>query len=230
MEKLSLSANSRTLLGKKVKTLRLAGVVPANIYGKGLESVAIAMEDKTFRNVLKTAGETGVIYVKLEGEDSEHPVLVHEVQRHPVTGQILHVDFYQVNLKEKTTANVPLILVGENDLEKSGEGMIIQTLNEIEVEALPTDIPHEFEIDVTKLAEIGQSVKVGDLVYDRDKVEIMTDPDENILVMQTAEAPEEPEEEVVAEGELPEVIGEEGQGEEGEDGGAEGSKEEAAAA
>lgn len=210
MEKLQLSAKPRDLRGKKVKTLRQAGELPANVYGKGIDSQAVAVAERPFRETLKAAGETGVVYLSIEGEEGPRPVLVHGVQKDPVTGAPLHVDFYQVNLKEKTTARVPIALVGENELEKRGEGLIIQTLNEIEVEALPTDIPHEFPVDVTGLTEIGQTFKVGDLDYDREKVTVTADPEENILVMQTAEMKEEevPVEEVV-EGEGPEVISEE---------------------
>ena len=210
MEQLNLTAKPRTVLGKKVKNLRQTGVLPANIYGKGLNSTAIEVEERAFRAVLKQAGETGIVYLNIEGDDSPHPVLIHGVQKNPVSGAPFHVDFYQVNLKEKTTANVPVALTGENELEKRGEGLIIQTLSEIEVEALPADIPHEFSVDVSKLQEIGQTFKVGDLDYDHDKVTVKVDPEENILVMQTAEMKEEVVEEVPAEGAIePEVISEE---------------------
>jgi len=195
VERLNLKANSRTVLGKQVKKLRQVGNLPANIFGKGVSSTAVTIAGKEFKSVLHQAGETGLIYVTIDGEDQDRPVLVHDVQRHPVTSLLLHVDFYQVNLKERTSANVPIVLVGENELEKRGDAMILQTLNEVEVEALPTDIPHEFSIDVTKLTEIGQAVKVGDLEYDREKVEIQTDSEESILIMQSAEMEEEPIEE-----------------------------------
>lgn len=211
MERLSLSAKPRTILGKKVKNLRRGGELPGNIYGKGLNSTAVTIAERAFRDIHRQAGETGVVYLNIDGETEPHPVLVHSVQKDPVSGAPFHVDFYQVNLKEKTTAAVPVSLVGENELEKRGEGLIIQTLNEVEVEALPTDIPHEFLVDVSKLTEIGQTFKVGDLDYDRAKVEVKVDPEENILVMQTAEMKEEPvEEEVAVEEEVePEVISEE---------------------
>lgn len=226
MDKLNLSVNKRDLLGKKAKSLRRQGTLPGNVYGKGLESVAISLPTKEFHTLSRAAGETGVIYLKIDGEDQERPVLIHSISKHPVTDALIHADLYQVNLKVKTTANVPIVLVGENELEKQGEGLIMQVINEIEVEALPTDIPHQFEIDVTTLTEVGQSVKISDLTYDREKVEIQAEPEENILIMQEAQMPEEPEEEVTeaAEGELPEVIGEKAEGEESESG-EEGSKE-----
>ncbi len=208
MEKLTLSAKSRTLLGKQVKLLRQSGNLPANIYGKGLNSTSIEINEKDFRTIWRQAGETGIVYVSVDGEEATRPVLIHGVQKNPVTSSAYHVDLYQVNLKEKTTANVPVVLAGENELETRGEGLIIQTLSEIEVEALPADIPHQFEIDVTKLLEVGQTIKVGDLDYDHDKVEVKVDPEENILVMQTAEMKEVVEEVVEEVATGPEVISE----------------------
>lgn len=219
MEKLKLQAGKRDTLGKKVKTLRNQSILPGNVYGKGLESVAVSLPEKEFRTISKTAGETGVIYLKLEGEDKERPVLIHAVTRHPVNGSLIHADLYQVNLREKTTANVPVVLVGENELEKNGEVLLMQVLNEIEVDALPTDIPSKFEVNVTNLSEVGQSIKVSELSYDREKVEVLADPEENILIVQEAQMPEEePEVTEAAEGEegsLPEVIGEKEGEEEG---------------
>lgn len=184
--------------------------MPGNVYGKGIASRAVAVAERAFKDTLKIAGETGVVYLSIEGEEGPRPVLIHGVQVHPVTGALTHVDFYQVNLKEKTTANVPVVLTGENELEKIGKGLILQTLSEIEVEALPTDIPHQFEVDVSKLTEVGQTFKVGDLQYDREKVEVKVGQEENILVMQTAEMKEEEVVEEVAaeEGVEPEVISE----------------------
>lgn len=210
MERLTLTAKQRKTFGKKVKSLRSAGELPGNVYGKGISSQAVAVEARAFKETLKTAGETGVVYLAIEGEEGPRPVLIHGVQAHPVTSSLTHIDFYQVNLKEKTTANVPVTLTGENNLEKIGEGLILQTLSEIEVEALPTDIPHEFEVDVSRLTEVGQTFKVGDLQYDREKVEVKIGPEENILVMQTAEMKEEEvvEEAVSEEGVEPEVISE----------------------
>lgn len=211
MEKLELAAKKRDIIGKKVKNLRERGELPGNVYGKGLASTAVTVTERPFRETLRAAGETGVVYLRVEGEEAPRPVLIHGVQKDPVTDDPFHVDFYQVNLKEKTTANVPVVLTGENELEKRGEGLIIQALNEVEVEALPTDIPHEFIVDVSGLTEIGQTVKVSDLSYDHEKVTVKTDPEQSVLVMQVAEMKEEevPVEEVApAEGAEPEVISE----------------------
>lgn len=207
----SLEVKPRTVLGKKVKKLRSEGLIPANIFGQGVTSTSIQVNLNDFAKVYKSVGETGLVGLKLDGKD--HPVLVHKIQREPKSDSVLHVDFHQVNLKEKTTAHVPVVLVGEAPIEKSKEGIILQSLNEIEIEALPTDIPHNIEVNIETLTEVGQSVQVKDLLIDKSKVEIKTDLEANVLSVQTAEIKEEePEPEAPAE---VEVIGEKAEGEDG---------------
>ena len=208
---ISLEVQPRTVLGKKVKKLRNDGLIPANIFGQGVTSTSIQVNLNDFSKVYKSVGETGLVGLKLDGKD--HPVLVHKIQREPKSDSVLHVDFHQVNLKEKTTAHVPVVLVGEAPIEKSKEGIVLQSLNEIEIEALPTDIPHNIEVNIETLTEVGQSVQVKDLKIDKTKVEIKTDLEATVLSVQTAEVKEEePEPEVPAE---VEVIGEKADASEG---------------
>ncbi len=215
MEKVTLSADLRKVLGKKVKNLRKEGVVPANLFGKDIKSKALQVAEKDFRKVFKEAGETGLINVKAEKET--YPALIHNVQLDPKTDSILHVDFHKVNPKEKITTNVPIVLEGEAPAEKTGVGLILQTINELEVESLPADIPHEIKVNISKLEEVGQSIHVKDLALDRDKVEIKNDPEGAVVTVQTAEMKEEiveeapaPEEvEAIAEKAVEEVEGEE---------------------
>jgi len=223
MSKLSISVEPRKVLGKKVKKIRSEGLLPANIFGKALKSKAIQLNEKDFRSVFKLAGETGVVEVKLGAE--VYPVLVHNVQRNPVTDKIIHVDFHKVNLKEKITAHVPIKLEGEAPAEKSGIGLILQTINEIEVESLPSDIPHEIIVDISNLTEVGQTIHVKDLKINRDKVEVKNEPEEVVVSVQTAEMKEEavgeapaPEEvEAIAEKAEEEAAGESKEVKEGEE-------------
>ncbi len=191
MKKINLSTEQRKILGKKVKHLRKEGKVPANIFGKDIKSKSLTVEEADFRKVFKEAGETGVINVKV-GSD-EYPALVHSVQLDPRTDALLHVDFHKVNLKEKITTHVPITTEGESPAVKSGIGLILQTINELEVESLPTDIPSEIIIDASKLTEVGQSIHVKDLKIDKDKVEVKNDPENTVLTVQTAEMKEEEE-------------------------------------
>lgn len=200
MEKLKISVEPRIVLGKKVKKLRREGLLPANLFGKGIKSKNLQIPEKEFRHLFKSAGETGVIEVKLK--EGPHPALIHNVQRDPVTDRIIHVDFHKVDLKEKITTHVPIKLIGEAPAEKSGVGLVLQTLNELEIECLPADIPHEVEVDVSNLSEVGQTIHAQDLKVNREKIEVKNDPEEVVVSVQTAEMKEE----VVEEAPAPEEV------------------------
>lgn len=161
--------------------------MPANIYGKKIKSLAVQVKADEFQKVFSEAGETGLVELKL-GE-KVHPVLIHNVQLGPVSDLPLHIDFLEVSLKEKVTATVPIELIGESPAEKEG-GVVVQQMHEIEVEALPTDLPEKIEVDISGLAEIDQAIKAGELKVDKTKVEIKEDP-ERIVVSIAPPAKEE---------------------------------------
>lgn len=172
MEKYTLKAAKRTVSGRKVKNLRKSGIIPANIYGKKIKSESVQIDEKEFRTVFSKAGETGLIELLLEGE--KRPVLVHNLQHHAVLGSILHADFYQVDLKEKVTAKVPLVLTGEAPAVKDKAGVILTLINEVEVEALPSDLIDKIEVDVAGLSKVGDGLKIGDLKVS-GKIKILND-------------------------------------------------------
>lgn len=180
--------------------------MPANIYGKKIKSLAVQVKADEFQKVFSEAGETGLVELKL-GE-KVHPVLIHNVQLGPVSDLPLHIDFLEVSLKEKVTATVPIELIGESPAEKEG-GVVVQQMHEVEVEALPTDLPEKIEVDISGLTEIDQAIKAGELKVDKTKVEVKEDP-ERIVVSVAPPAKEEvvapppaAEEAVPAEGEAP---------------------------
>jgi large subunit ribosomal protein L25 len=208
MEKLKISVEPRTVLGKKVKKLRSSGLLPANLFGKGMKSKNLQVPEKELRILFKKAGETELVEVKLKEES--HPALIHNIQKDPVTGKPLHVDFHKVDLKEKITTHVPIKLIGESPAEKSGVGLVLQTLNEVEIESLPTDIPHEIEVDNAELTEVGQTIHVKDLKVDRAKIDVKNEPEEVVVSVQTAEMKEEVVEEAPAPEEV-EAIAEKGE-------------------
>lgn len=187
MAKYTLTAQPRDITGRKVKKLRKDGLLPASIYGKDVKSQSVQVNQKEFIKLEKQVGETGLVYLDLGGED--RPVLISQVQFHPISGLPLHADFHQVNLKEAITANVPVELVGEPSAVAEVKGILIQPLAEIEVEALPTDLPEKFEIEVSGLAEVDQSVLVKDLKVD-SKVKVLSDPDQIIAKISPLEAEE----------------------------------------
>ena len=160
--KLSLPVDPRTVNGRKVKTLRKAGLIPGNVFGKKIKSFAVQVDAKKFAQLFSQAGETSLIYLTL-ADNHQHPVLISGIQRHPVTGDILHIDFRQVVLTEKVKAMIPLALTGESSAVKDKNGVLVQAVNEIEVEALPTDFPENFLLDISSLMEIGDSLLLKDL-------------------------------------------------------------------
>lgn len=168
MKKYFLKATTRDLVGRKVKKLRQQGLLPATVYGKSTKSVSITVKHDEFENIYKDAGETGLVELIVEGEKTTglpagRQVLVHSVQVHPISRTPLHVEFHQVDLKEKVHANVPVVLVGEAKAVADKIGVLLTLLDEVEVEALPTDLPEKIEVDISALAEVNQEFKVSDL-------------------------------------------------------------------
>jgi len=197
----SLKGDVRKVTGRKVKKLRAQGVVPANVFGKKIKSIAISVDAKEFDEVYSKVGETGLVDLAVGKKD--YPVLVASVQTHPVTDMILHADFNAVDLTEKVTATVPIEAMGESPAEKTGVGTVVIQLSEVEVEALPADLPEKFEVDLSGLAEVDQAIKISDLKYDKGKVRIEADSEQ---IIAKVEPPQEEKEEPVAEEEETEVV------------------------
>jgi len=185
----TLKAQARKIAGRKVKNLRKTGILPGNVYGKKVKSVSVQVGLKDFENVYKEVGETGLVELELGKE--KRPVLIHNLQLNPVTDAPVHVDFLQVDLKEKVSAEVPVELTGESPAEKQALGTVVLMLNEIEVEALPSDLPEKFEIDRGTLTEVDQVVKVADLKVDRSKVEIKMGEEEIVVKVEPPQKVEE---------------------------------------
>ncbi len=186
MDRLSLNATERKILGKKVKKLRADGLLPAHIFGKGVDSEAVAVNIKEFLSTFHKAGETGLVDLKI-GSDKVRPVLIREVQYDPMSGSPIHIDFYQVNLSEKVKVAVPIVQIGEQpEAVHLGEAIILQPLNEIEVEALPTDLPEKLEVDISILKQIDDAVTLGQLNFDKSKITISADPEEVVVKLAPA--------------------------------------------
>ncbi len=190
MVRLKLKAKERKIFGRKVKQLRKAGFIPANVFGPKTKSKALTLDKSEFLKVFHQVGETGLIDLVIEGEKSSRPVLISNLHIHPVTNDILHVDLHQVDLKSKTTANIPIEIVGESPATKAG-GVVVTLLKEVEVEALPTDLPEKIEVDISNLTEIGASILIKDLPIDTTKVELKADPEEQVVAIQEQQQEEE---------------------------------------
>lgn len=207
-EKIILEAKPRTELGKKVKILRRDGFIPSNIFGKDFDSKSITVVARDFTTAYKQAHETGIIYVKLEGDSI--PTLVTALQRDPIKHSILHVDFRKVNLKQKIETQVPVLFVGESEAVNVHNGELITQLDSILIEALPADIPANIEIDISVLKEVGSDIKVSDIPKS-EGYEIKEEP-ERVIVSVTAHKEESVTPETTAA--ETEVIGETAEGEE----------------
>lgn len=183
MEQISLSATKRTVLGRKVRTLRKEGFIPAHVFGNKVESLSIQVKSADFSKVFEKVGETGIIDLAIDGQ--KKPVLVRNLQVHPVSDDPLHIDFYQVNLTQKVKVDVPLEIIGESPAVEKKIGLLLTPVSEVEVEALPRDLPENIQIDITKLENIDDEIKVKDLKVDRAKIEILSD--EELVVAQIGE-------------------------------------------
>jgi large subunit ribosomal protein L25 len=156
--------DQRAVLGKKVKRLRRDGVLPANIYGRGIPSVAVQMPLRAAREMLTAHGTNTLIRVQVSGEADSRPVTVRAVKRHPASGAIEHLDFYQVDLQRTMRATVPVTVIGEAPAVNAYGGILIQGMDSVQVEALPSDVPTHLEVAVDGLEEIDDQVTVADLI------------------------------------------------------------------
>jgi large subunit ribosomal protein L25 len=190
MEKHELKATLRLQTGRKVKNLRRQGIIPANVFGKNIKSLNIQVDAKEFQKLFALIGESTLSYLNIQSEKSARPVFVGDVIKHPVSGNLLHVAFHQVDLKEKVTAHVPIKLVGESVAEKEKIGILVQQVDELEIEALPTDMPESIQVDVAGLSEVGAHILVKDLKLDTSKLHIKIEPD-TIVIQIEALAKEE---------------------------------------
>lgn len=197
----TFSVKKREFFGRKVKELRKKGILPANIYGSKTKSLAVQVDQKGFLELFQKAGETELVDLEVEGEKEARPVLIHNVQLEPVYDYPIHVDFLQVDLKEKITTPVPLQFVGESPAVVQGEGVFLELLSEVEVECLPTEIPSHIEVDISNLAEIDAGIQVKDLKLPKE-VEVRAEPELMVCKIETSKEEEEvaPAEEGPAEG------------------------------
>ena len=189
METISLSAKIREITGKQVKQLRTEGIVPAVVYGHGVDSRTISLDKKIFDKVLSQAGESTLVDLEIES-DKPVKVLIQEVQRHPLSGDIVHVDFREVKMTEKLEADIELKLIGEAPAVRVLGGIMITNLDRVTVSCLPTDLVPEIEVDISGIENFGDNVKVGDLTLPNG-IEFVTTLDEIIVVVNEPVAEED---------------------------------------
>ena len=176
MDVQNLSLSQRTVTGKKVKQLRKQGILPVHMYGSGIESQSLQAEIGELRRILPRVGANIPVSVAVDGSEDENICFVREVQRHPVTEDLLHVDFLRVDITQTISAEVPIVLVGNAPATQQG-GTLLQPLTSLLVEALPMDIPASVEADISGLDDFEKSIIVSDIAV-ADNVAVLTDSDE----------------------------------------------------
>jgi len=209
----------RAITGKGVRRLRREGTVPANIYGRGLESVAVQLPWTRAREMLIAHGRNTLIEVKLPDEAGARPVVVREIARNPVSGEVQHIDFFQVDLLRPIQAAIPIHFLGEAPAVHTYGGVFVQALESVDVEALPSEMPEAIEVSLETLTELEQTLTVGDIVAPAGAT-ILT-PGEFQIAQVARPRLEVEEAEAVPEGEEGVVLPEREAAAEGEAGGAE---------
>lgn len=181
MQKIEIKAEMRSIVGTASKQLRNKGTIPAVMYGNNFKAINIQVSAKEFHKVYAEAGETTLVYVKLDKET--YPTIIHDVATDPVQDSVLHVDFYKVRLDEKIHAKIPVVIVGESPAVKGMGGILVRNINEIEVEGFPQDLPHQFDVDISGLANFRDHIQIKDLKVPAN-VEIKGNPEEIIALIQ----------------------------------------------
>ena len=175
-------------LGRKVKPLRRGGFLPSVVYGEGVASQPISVPYKDFEKVYREAGESTIVELDVEGK--QFNVLIQDIARDPIRGDMLHADFYAVRMDKVLRTKVPLAFVGESPAVKNDGGVLVKVMQEIEVEALPKDLPHEIRVDVSQLAVLESRIKIKDLLIPQG-VKAVGEPDEVLILVESPRAEEE---------------------------------------
>jgi large subunit ribosomal protein L25 len=185
----------RNVLGKKVKNLRKDGIIPANVYGKGIDSIAVQLPYTIARKMMNQEGVNGFIDLNINGESSSRPVVIRSISRHPVSRNLEHIDFLQVDKSIKIQANIPFVFIGDSPAVIDNHAVLLNGIDSLQVSALPSDLPKSIEVSIDTLIEFDDSFFVSDLSIDKS-IEIIS-PDDSLIVK--ASAPRVVEEVVVDE-------------------------------
>ena len=219
MADLELDLDAREAHGKANRRLRRDGIVPGIVFGKGEASTPVQVDAKVFETLYRTAGRTSVVNMRLPGKTATTSGIIKSVQRHPLSGSAIHVDFFLVNLKQEMEIDVPLVFTGEAPAVEETGGALLHNLSSVHVKALPTDIPHEIVVDVSVLRSLDVAIHVRDLNLNRNLVHVLTDGDTLVATVVPPRIEEEPEP-ILTEEELEALAAAEAEGEgaEGEEG------------
>ncbi|MEO8357969.1 MAG: 50S ribosomal protein L25 [Chloroflexota bacterium] len=188
MEKVVLNATKRDVVGKQVKALRRAGKLPAVIYGRHTEPVNVNLDAHSASLILAKLTSSSLVTLNVDG--TEYPALVREKQRDYIKNRLLHVDFLAVSMTETLRTNVRVNFIGVSNAVKDFNAVLVHNLEQLEVEALPTDLPERIDVDISILAKPGEGIRVRDVKV-ADNVRILNDPDTMVAVATFAKVEEE---------------------------------------
>ncbi len=180
MPGLTLQVSKRNVLGKKTRFLRRQGITPAHLFGHGVESLPLQCDTANLQRIIAQAGTTRLIALEIEGDRQPRSVFIREIQRDALTRALLHVDLYQVRMKERIKADVPIIFVGKAPALKEKGRSLTHGVTSLSIECLPDRLPPQIEVDLSPLEEVEQAIFVRDLVLDPD-VTVTTDPDQLVV-------------------------------------------------
>jgi large subunit ribosomal protein L25 len=187
---LTIDAKIRELKGRKTEELRREGMIPAVLYGPGVENKDLTVTGKEFANLFRQAGKSSLVGLRVENEAKNFMVLINDLSVDPVSGKTIHIDFYQPDLKKEIEADVPLVFVGESPAVKDLGGTLIKNFDEITVKALPADLPREIKVDISVLKTFDDAIAVKDLTV-AGKVELLKNPEEIVALAAAAQKIEE---------------------------------------
>ncbi|MEX0933273.1 MAG: 50S ribosomal protein L25 [Candidatus Paceibacterota bacterium] len=189
----TISITKRTERGKQLDAIRKAGNIPAVLYGPKDAAESITLSRVEIESFIQKEGESSVVILK--GDDIVKDVLIQDIQIHPVSGKIEHVDFYVIDKTKKVEISVPIEFIGESPAVKTLGGSLVKVLYELEIESLPANIPHELTVDISSLVDFESSILAGQVTLP-EGVTLVTSPEETVVLTEEPreEEPDEPEE------------------------------------
>ena len=173
---LELPVDPRAVLAKQTKRLRRTAVVPGVVFGKNTDSIPVQVDAKRFEALYHAAGRTTIFQLTVTGKGPSSAI-IKSVQRHPLSGRAVHVDFFLPDLKVEMQVDVPIVFTGEAPAIEETGGSLFQSLSSVKVRALPGDLPHEFSIDLSPLVDLEAALHVSDIAVDAERVHILNDPE-----------------------------------------------------
>jgi large subunit ribosomal protein L25 len=202
MEKVIIKAVKRDVIGKKVGVLRREGKIPGVVYGHHINPISILMDRREVTRAISGLTSSSIVTLDIDGE--MHSALIREKQRNYLRNELIHIDFQAVSLKEKIRSKIEVILTGSAPAVKNFNGIVFHEKEFIEVEALPTDLPERFVVDISNLEKIGDQIRISDMKFS-DKITVFDDSNDTVVTI-TGITSEQTEEEPAADSSEPEVV------------------------